>query len=224
MFVSIKNHSKRKRNRLENRGRSWAGKPSILKNQQVNRRNKKAVWSGAKAAEPKSNLRSGDSWGTQSYGGEWRTRFLEGGFVVASGLSNMIKSGIDNIFNWFQGGRQAVENAVSQPLRSNFFDDGGDISADRVEPELDPGYDVTQSGYWQQDLEETHIVESHVTPGEFLPLANEQQAASSANFRDSIEWNKMDSQDQEESGLDQGELEDQAGALRSMFSNHNSNS
>jgi hypothetical protein len=223
MLVSNKNQSKRKRTRLGNRGRSWAGKPSILENQQVQRRNKKAPWGGNKVSEPKPHLRSGGNWGMESHGGEWRTRFLEGGFVVASGLSNVIKNGVDHLFNWVKGGQEVVENIVSQPLKSNFFDESGDISADRVEPELEPGYDMDQNNDWLQKSEETQIGVSQVTPGEFLPFANEQQGANS-NTRDDIEWSKMDSQDQEEFGLDQGELEDQAGALRSMFSNRNSDS
>ncbi|MBF0357391.1 MAG: hypothetical protein HQL70_02215 [Magnetococcales bacterium] len=219
MLVSNKQRSKRKQSKLNSRGRQWAGKPSILENQHVQRRNKKSGWSGGSHTEFKSGMRSASSWGSEPKGGEWRTRFLEGGFVIAAGLSDVIKNGVGYLFSLVGVGQRGDDDSVVMPGKINLFDENGSILSDRVEPELEPGYDTDQNREWLQSSAEAQTDTTLVSPGEFLPLSVEQPLSNSDLLWDNIEWSKMNSQDQQEIGLGEDELEDQAGALRSMFSN-----
>jgi hypothetical protein len=214
-----KNRSKRKRGQLSSKGRQWAGKPSILENQHVQRRNKKNGWKGGSHTEHQSSLRNASNWGSEPKGGEWRTRFLEGGFVIAAGLSDVIKNGVGYLFSLVGGDQREIDDATNMPGKINLFDENGSISSDRVEPEVEPGYDTDQNGEWLRNSAETQTDISLVSPGEFLPLSVEQPLSNSDLLWDNIESSKMNSQDQQEVGLGDDELEDQAGALRSMFLN-----
>jgi hypothetical protein len=228
MLVSNKNQSNRKmsarrdRNNRGVKGRQWGGKPSILDNQNVSRRNKKSSWGAKSLSNNQAGGRIDPGWGGDPHGGEWRTRFLEGSFVIAAGISNVVKNGVDQLTDWVKGGRQAVENVSIPPLKFAQPDQNDSLSPDRVEPEMEPGYDGGGVEVWQQDPGEDQIDENLMLPEDFQPLSDQKPVTASDLLRDNFEWSKMDSQDQEELGLDEEELVDQAGALRSMFSNRNS--
>ncbi len=230
MQASNKNHGKRRfsvrgdRSRHGAKGRPWAGKPSVLANQNVKRRNKKVVFKGGGVNDTRARLKGASSWMPESQGGEWRSRFLEGGFFLAAGLSNVVKNGVDHLTGWVKGGREAVENVSIPPLKFGQGDERESHDVDRVEPEMadacesenhyeewsaNPSEVVAEAGMELHDRLEDCIQPSDVTDVD--PL------------RDNIEWHKMHSQEEEEFGLGADELEDQAGALRNMFSNRNVN-
>jgi hypothetical protein len=221
MLDSNRNNPKRKysvrcdQGRRGVQGRRWAGKASVLDNQKVQKR-KKASWGATgPVSEDKASLRGAANWGTEDHSGEWRSRFLEGGFFLAAGLSNVVKNGVDHLVGWVKGGCEAVENVSIPPLGLGLSDDIESLTSDRVEPDLESGYDEAQGADWLLNHEETQIDDSLTSPDDAM-LSPDHDI-----LRDNIEWSKMHSQDQEESGLEEDELYDQAGALRSMFSNRN---
>jgi hypothetical protein len=229
MSVSNKSYSKRRqsvrrdRSRRSLKGRPWVGKPSILENQTVHRRNKKAAWRTDPVSDGFSNLKNAATgWGADDHGGEWRSRFLEGGFFIAAGLSDVIKNGMDHLLCLVKGGREAVESVNIPPLGSILPDKNEPLYPDRVEPDLEPGYDEERNSEWLLNSEEIPVDEDLASQSELQQFSEEPLMPDSKELRESFEWSKMDSQDQEEFGLGDEELEDQAGALRSMFSNRNS--
>ncbi|MBF0455007.1 MAG: hypothetical protein HQL72_09380 [Magnetococcales bacterium] len=207
-----------------NKGRRWAGKPSILEHQNVSRRIRKPTWNSRAVPDEISQNRGAMGWEHDPQGGEWRARFLEGGFFIAAGLSSVVKNGMDHLFGLVKEGREVIENAAIPPLRVGFSEKNETLSQDRVEPALEAGYDAGYDEGMQVDWltepeEELPSGESQLALADLPPFSSEQSLPESDILRHSIEWSKMDSQDQEEFGLDEGELEDQAGRLRSMFSN-----
>jgi hypothetical protein len=228
MLDSNKSYSKRKqpqrRDQLKRavKGRRWAGKASILENQNVHRRNKKTGWSPIATQKEQANSRVDAGWGGESQSGEWRARFLEGGFIIAAGLSDVVKNGMDHLLGLMRGGRDAVENVSIPPINFKLSNENDSLASDRVEPELEPGYDEGQNGEWLLDSEKIQPDQIAADLAQLQQLPDEPSIPAAELIRDSFEWSKMDSQDQEEFGLGEEELDDQAGALRSLFSNRDS--
>ena len=228
MLVSNMNNSKRKPSarRVQTRrgikGRHWAGKPSILENQNVSRRTRKTPLVVDAPQKEHTHIGNTNGWGTEYQSGEWRDRFLEGGFFLAAGLSSVVKNGVDHVVSWVKGGREAVESVAIPQIKFGLPDKNESLSPDRVEPELEPGYDEGQNGEWLLDSEKIQPDQIAADLAQLQQLPDEPSIPAAELIRDSFEWSKMDSQDQEEFGLGEEELDDQAGALRSLFSNRDS--
>lgn len=227
MLVSGKNYPKKKLptrrddGRRNVKGRRWAGKPSILENQNVSRRHKKNVWSDRLNQNASARDKQAADWGLDDQSGEWRTRFLEGGFILASGLSNVVRNGMDYLSDWVKGGRETEEQVAIPPLE--FGQEGQErvFLPERVEPEVESEYNEGVEVTWPSGRSD--VVLTQEVCGEYdreIPSDAERAVSPPDQLRDNIEWNKINAQDQEELGLGPDELEDQAGALRSMFSNN----
>ena len=206
------------------KGRRWDGKPSILDNQHVNRRKKKPIWMSNPLPEKKrQNVEYVPGLGSEAYSGEWRARLLDGGFFLAAGLSNVVKNGVDHLVSWVRGGREVVENVQIPQIKLDFLAGEESNQHDRVEPELEPRYDTDENAEWLLEIAASHE-NSQESPVDMVQEPDAKPVTVSDLLRNNFEWSKMDSQDQEEVGLEDEILEDQAGALRSMFSNRQSDS
>ncbi|MBF0447234.1 MAG: hypothetical protein HQL67_03440 [Magnetococcales bacterium] len=232
MLISNKNYPKRKQaNRGAQaqrglRGRPWAGKPSILENQNVCRRDRKSTLAANPSVQNRPRQAKPDQWGgVDPNNSEWRTRFLEGGFVIAAGLSDLVRNTMTHMVELVRGGREVIENVSQAQSKMSPSEKNGLFSSSRVEPDLGAGFLEPQSSEWSTALESGEYSDFSSMNRGFTGFGIDQPEFEELlpnhpdKIRHTIEWSKMDSQDQEEVGLEEDELYDQAGALRSMFSN-----
>ncbi|MBF0340125.1 MAG: hypothetical protein HQL95_04075 [Magnetococcales bacterium] len=130
-------------------------------------------------------------------------RLLEGGVVLAAGLSMFVKNGIGQITGWIREGRDLVSGV------------GGSGSRPWEREEVEE--QEREEGIWHGEEESdnsahlrvigrpeglTGLEEGHVSPIQESPLRAE------------VERTKVQRLDAEEEGLPDEQLEDQAGALR----------
>ncbi len=196
-------------------GERSGGRPSVLANQKVQKRSR------LKKTELHVEGVRVDSYPTARELNKRRpgnahplgVRLLEEGVVLAANLSLIIKNSITHIAGWMREGRE-----VDQDIDANDMHYAWEGEEEREE------------GIWDGDVEEDDIpveplLVSHVESSAPRDGANfdtepeiKLSMRSDSPLRDEVELNKVNRLDAEEDGLPVEELDDQAGALRAMFS------
>ncbi|MEO5333753.1 MAG: hypothetical protein H7839_17210 [Magnetococcus sp. YQC-5] len=141
-------------------------------------------------------------------------RLLEGGVVLAAGLSLIIKNGISQIAGWIREGRDIVKGSDTD-IRYAWHDDAH--------------HEENEEGIWDgHDCEEESNVatqsacdqNSSVNPDHSPQLLAQESDLDQtlSPLRKEVEFIKVQMLDAEENGIPDEELDDQAGALRARIS------
>ncbi|MBF0128073.1 MAG: hypothetical protein HQM02_12800 [Magnetococcales bacterium] len=134
------------------------------------------------------------------------SRLLEGGVVLAAGLSLIVKNGISNIAGWIREGREMVSGSEAE-MRYEWRNAHGE----ELEEGIWDGDEGQESSHRVHNPDLEHVA----APPE---VDDPMVLPSASTLRVEKELNKVSLLDAEEDGLPTEELEDQAGALRAMFS------
>lgn len=135
-------------------------------------------------------------------------RLLEGGVVLAAGLSLIVKNGISQIAGWIREGKEKVT--------------GSDANVHGFNDEWEG--EENEEGIWDGDDGEKTIGSAaefswdRTKPSTPQVASQDCSVLSDASIREDVELNKVHMLDVEEDGLPEEELVDQAGALRARLS------
>ncbi|MBF0428170.1 MAG: hypothetical protein HQL94_04545 [Magnetococcales bacterium] len=178
--------------------RTSGGRPSVLAQQKVERRvRKKTQESVCEERTPcvrEVPRRRAVALSVHPLG----MRLLEGGVVLAAGISLIVKNGISHLAGWIRDGRERVSGSDEEKYAS-WEEDVGEES---------------EEGIWEGgDVERTG---NGVTKS--LRVAENLSMLPPLPLREEVEFNKVQLLDAEEDGLPEEELDDQAGALRARLS------
>lgn len=189
----------------KNEGRRRPVKPSVLDNQRVQPRvRNKLVSKKTESNTPRLfSRRSGAAYQYFARGA------LEKAFLLLAGLSIVIKSGLDFLVDLLLSGRELFVRMKSDDYT---FDEEEMPEGDRLEPEMDP----------ELDLGADSVLEPNIDLGTYFENEKSEEDVNwdsrSEVPREDIERSKMTVLENEEEDLPDELLEDQAGALRSLFS------
>ncbi|GAB0057778.1 hypothetical protein SIID45300_02110 [Candidatus Magnetaquicoccaceae bacterium FCR-1] len=193
-----------------------AGRPSILDNQKIEPRQRVRLHEirqeGARieqraqqqAARETQKRRSAlaASAGEHPFG----VRLLEGGIVLAAGITLMFRNGMDHVADWIRDGRDMMVGLTRR----------------RPRPwELEETLEEQEESVWHRDDGDEHggSVRLIGQTGHDPSLdAISETAGVQSPLRPEVERTKVQRLDAEEEGLPDDHLEDQIGALRARLS------
>ncbi|MBF0369765.1 MAG: hypothetical protein HQL52_09940 [Magnetococcales bacterium] len=183
-------------------GRRRSVKSGLLENQKIAKRVRKTPLATAKAPRTTTNTKEAPPAARRAAAPRPTTaptsrfpwnRVLEGGFFVVAGLAMGVQKIFSILGGWLRGGYEEIEDLWKSRGNTSIEESG-----ERMEPELE----MAEAERLEPDL---GMEEEEEWEGGFEPL------------KEDIESAKMAVLDEEEVGLPQEELEDQAARLRAML-------
>lgn len=196
------------------------GRPSVLSNQRVLRRSRK-LSDGRLETVRADRMQVAKEMTRRRFGASshpFGVRLLEGGVFLAAGISLIVKNGIGHIAGWIRDGREMVSGSDAALGYAWAGEENEEGIWDGDDGKENSQY-ATESG-WGSDHPESNASDSLVAGSD---LYNKEpdlgfSLVPEASLREEVEIKKVNRLDAEEDGLPAEELDDQAGALRAMFS------